>query len=453
MPRRAEPITKRTTKNGDVRYTFLMDVGVRADGERDRRRFTYRTLAEARREYRRLSTEVAEGRYVKRHSRTVSEYLTGWLDGRHDVRTVTLTGYRYALKPVIDRLGELELQQLTKEHVDDLVGWRMEGGRAPVRRISDRGQQVLVYVARHRDGVTYRQVQELFGEAGCRQLDRLREAGHITRPSRGRYVAAVVEGKPESGGVSARTITTMLTVLGAALDDAVAEGLITRNAAKLAKKPKVAKRTTKWWTEQHLTKFLAHVEGRRDGAVWMLTAYGLRRSEVLGMRWSAIDFTTGKVTVEEGRVVVPGGTDTGEPKSERSRRTLPMPPEVMAAFKALRAAQAADRLLIGDRWPDTGLVAVNGDGSPIRPETYSAAFGKLCSAAGVPPIGLHGARHSSVSLMLERGVNPVVVAAWHGHDPALMLRVYGHADADSLARAGASLFSRSAAGDGTTGGT
>ncbi|WP_407689545.1 hypothetical protein [Mycobacterium sp. HUMS_1102779] len=102
-----------------------------------------------------------------------------------------------------------------------------------------------------------------------------------------------------------------------------------------------------------------------------------------------MDFDAGTVGVAQGRVVVRGaGTTTGAPKSERLRRTLPMPADVMAALRTLNADQKRERLALGPTWIDTGLIAVNENGSPIRPETYSKAFRHHCSAAGVPVIRL-----------------------------------------------------------------
>jgi integrase len=154
---------------------------------------------------------------------------------------------------------------------------------------------------------------------------------------------------------------------------------------------------------------------------------GARRSEVLGLAWSAVDFNAGTVTVAQGRVVVlGGGTTTGAPKSERSRRTLPMPAEVMAALRSLRTQQSAERLAFGESYPDTGLVAVAVDGTPFRPETYSKAFARHCTAARVPPIRLHDTRHTAATRMLDSGTTVSAAAKWLGHDPAMTLRVYGH---------------------------
>lgn len=439
--RRSEPITKRTAKNGGVSYTFQADVGVKPDGKRDRRRFTYRTLAEARKEYRRITTEVAAGTYVPGHSATLGEFLERWLDGRRDIRPVTLAGYRHALKPVIDRLGGLGLQQLTKAHVDDLVEWRMASGRTVAPDLSEPAQAVLTFISERGDaGVTYAEVESEFGGAATRRLDRLRSGGYVERPSRGRYVAAKAMDAPERSGVSARTVTTMLVQLSAALDTAVAEGLVARNVARLVERPKVKPTEMKAWTAAQAATFRAHVAGRRDYALWLLTLAGMRRSEVLGLTWDRVNLDAGTLTVASSRVVVAGGTDTGDPKSWRSRRTLRLPDDVLAALRTLKASQAAERLAIGQSWPDTGLVAVREDGTPIRPETYSAEFTRLIKAAGLPVIRLHDARHTAASVLLAAGFSPVAAAKWLGHDPALTLRVYGHSDDKEQEAIGAQLF-------------
>ena len=160
-------------------------------------------------------------------------------------------------------------------------------------------------------------------------------------------------------------------------------------------------------------------------------------AEVLGLAWSAVDFDAGTVSVAQGRVVVRGaGTTTGAPKSERSRRTLPMPADVMAALRTLNAQQKRERLALGPTWIDPGLIAIDEDGSPIRPETYSKAFRRHCTAAGVPVIRLHDTRHTAATRMLDSGTTVSATAKWLGHDPAMTLRVYGHVYEDALASAG-----------------
>jgi integrase len=446
--RRTEPITRHTAKNGAVSYRFQVDVGIRPDGTRDRQRFTFPTLAEARREYRRISTEVAAGAFVKRDRTTVAEYLTRWLDGRRDVRPNTLTGYRHSLKPVIDTLGGMALQQLRSADIDALVTVRLTG--APVAQRDKRGRraaEVLTFLRARPDGAQYNEILVALGNPGIKSLDRLVASGAVARRGRGRYIA-VETSEPKRptvpGSVSPRTVVTMLVVLSSALDDAMREGLVVRNVARLVKRPSVEHHEMRSWTPEGAGRFREHVRDDRLNACWLLTLAGLRRSEILGLRWSDIDFDAGTVSVAQGRVVVEGkGTVTGDPKSKRSRRALPMPADVLTALKAFRLRQAEERLALGSRYPETGLVAVNPDGSPIRPETYSSDFVRHTKDAGVPIIRLHDVRHTAATMLLDGGTTPSATAKWLGHDPAVTLRVYGHVYDDALAAAGDALLGRS----------
>jgi integrase len=214
-------------------------------------------------------------------------------------------------------------------------------------------------------------------------------------------------------------------------------GLVARNVAQLVDRPAIEHREMSTWTPQEAERFREHVRADRLYACWLLTLAGWRRSEVLGLLWSAVDFDAGAVSVAQGRVVVRGaGTSTAAPKSERSRRTLPMPSDVMLALRALSAQQKREKVAFGPAWTDTGLIAVNENGSPIRPETYSKAFRRHCIAAGVPVIRLHDTRHTAATRMLDSGTTVSATAKWLGHDPAMTLRVYGHVYEDALASAG-----------------
>nr|WP_235676916.1 tyrosine-type recombinase/integrase [Mycolicibacterium porcinum] len=158
-------------------------------------------------------------------------------------------------------------------------------------------------------------------------------------------------------------------------------------------------------------------------------------------------FEAGTVSIAQGRIVVPGvGTVTGDPKSKRSRRALPMPVEILAALRRFKVQQASERLSFGSAYYESSLVAVNEDGSPIRPETYSSEFARRSNSAGVPAIRLHDVRHTAATILLDGGTTAIATAKWLGHDPAITLRVYGHVYDDALAAAGDALMGRTRAG-------
>ncbi|MGO9928589.1 MAG: site-specific integrase [Mycobacterium sp.] len=243
-------------------------------------------------------------------------------------------------------------------------------------------------------------------------------------------------------GVKPVTVRSTLTTFGMVVQSFVDQGTLPRNVIALAERPSDPitsdDDTAKSWTVAEVEEFRESVCDERLFACWLLSCYGLRRSEVLGLRWSHLDADA--LRVRRGRVAVGADSEEGLPKSRRSRRDLPPPPELANALRSLKTRQKAEALAVGVAWSDDRLIAVHEDGQPIRHEWYSDEFQRLRERAGLRRIHLKGLRNTSVSLMLASGTPVHIVAAWHGHDPAVSLSIYSHAQLDDLRAAGASLF-------------
>lgn len=251
------------------------------------------------------------------------------------------------------------------------------------------------------------------------------------------------QGGQRAQGLSPRSVAATLGALSQALDLAEREGLVPRNVARIVKRPRQVRRDVDRWNAEQVRSFVKYVQDDPLAAAWLLSLTGLRRSEVLGLRWDDVDLEAGTVRVERGRVAVTPTVDiVDEPKSERSRRVVPvgMLPGVVSALRALRARQAAERLALGPAYRDTGFVVVNEAGIPPRPEWYSDRFRALGREAGLPPIHLHALRHSGESWLLsEAGLPAVDVAAMYGHTTEVLHDRYGRATPGGLAAVGAAL--------------
>jgi integrase len=447
--RRAEPIDKRTAKNGTTTYTFQVDVGSKPDGSRDRQRFTYRTQAEARREYRRITTEVADGRYVRLTDLTVDEAIAQWLAGRRGIRKITLENYKQDLKPVRRRIGGKKLAQVTKADGDALVEWMLTEGRTDPRhrRQGSLMSQVVEFISQHSEGVSATVIRAQFpGKHVHACLSGLVRDGRATRPRRSFYqIIEPAQSAAARGGVKPVTVRTTLTTFSMLIESYVKQGLLPRNVISLVERPgdeipeddEVVDKS-KSWSLAEVETFRTSVRTERLHACWLLSCYGMRRSEVLGMRWTRFDDDALKV--RRGRVAIGTETEENLPKSRRSRRDLPPPAELAAALRRLKAVQKAECLALGIPWTDDRLIAVHEDGAPVRPEWYSDEFQRLRERAGLRRITLKGLRNTSVSLMLASGIPVHIVAAWHGHDPAVSLSIYSEALPDDLRIAGASVF-------------
>ena len=445
--RRAEPITKRTSKSGAVTYEFRADVGSKPDGSRDRRRFTYRTLAEAKREYRRVTTEVSTGVYTRKSAISVAEACDEWLAGRRGIRSVTLQGYTHDLKAVRRYLGGKKLQQLTKADGDALVDWMLTEGRSSKKgfHAGSLAARVAELVASHPEGITAADLAAAIPERDIHTcLAGLLRRKRVSRLRRGIYVLNDPgNDEPALGGVKPVTVRSTLTTFGMVVQSFVDQGALTRNVIALVERPAdelvdEKAETSKSWTLAEVEQFRASVRDDRLFACWLLSCYGLRRSEILGIRWSALEGDT--LSIRRSRVAVGKDSVEGMPKSRRSLRDLPLPAEVAVALHDLKTLQHGEARMFGDRWTDDRLVAVREDGTPIRPEWYSDEFQRLRQRAGLRRIHLKGLRNTSVSLMLAGGLPVHVVAAWHGHDPAVSLSIYSDAQREDLRAAGAALF-------------
>jgi integrase len=366
--------------------------------------------------------------------------------------------------PVGRFLGGKRLQQLTKADGYSLVRWMLTEARTSPKhyRPNSLAGKVAAMVAEHPQGITASELAAAFPAGDVHScLSGLLDATRITRLRRGVYAPAEpfgdADGDAQRRGVGPQTIRSTLTTFSAVVQSYVDQGVLPRNIVRLVERPKDADPddtpdagaadgdgdtdvTHKSWTLAEVQRFRESVRDHRLYACWLLSCYGLRRSEVLGLRWSAIELDSGVLSVRRGRVAVGTETVEGAPKSRRSRRDLPLPAELTEALRALRTRQKREALELKRGWSDDRLVAVDEAGTPLRPEFYTDEFQRLRTRAALQRIKLHGLRNTSGTLMLDAGHPVHIVAAWHGHDPAVLLSIYSDAKADELRAASASLF-------------
>ena len=196
-----------------------------------------------------------------------------------------------------------------------------------------------------------------------------------------------------------------------------------------------------------LVKFFDAIQSERLYAPIMLAATaGLRRGEIAGLQWG--DVGDAAVTVRRARVTIGGEVVESEPKntrrgSSRKIRTVPIPPETVAALQAWRATQLAERMSLGlGRLSDVAWVFTSEAGEALDPNRLTKAFARLWERFNPdgPALHFHSLRHTYVTLMLEAGEQPHIVQALAGHSTAgFTLSVYGHASPAAKAQAAQSL--------------
>jgi len=275
----------------------------------------------------------------------------------------------------------------------------------------------------YRDGLAH--AREAFGD---------RPLGKVTRADVTELRASML-----AAGLTGRTIGHTLMLTRAVLAEAVRSDRLARNVAEGIDAPAHTPTETPALTEAEVGKVRKVTEADRLAACWALSLVGLRRSEVLGLHWGDLDLGPDpSLTVARSRVIVPGkGTAYGKPKTARGARTLPLSADLAALLRTWRAT-VADAFGLAAVKPDQP-VAVDGAGRPVSPEWYSDEWLRIVKQAEVRPVTLRSARASSVTALRLAGVDDLVVAAWHGHDEAVMRKHYSKANADPLRQAAETL--------------
>jgi integrase len=232
------------------------------------------------------------------------------------------------------------------------------------------------------------------------------------------------------GPLSAKTIRYVHTIIHKALEDALDAGQVSRNVATRAKPPRPTRRTTggiRSWDSRELAQFLSHVRGTRLEAVWRLAAMtGMRRGEILGLRWSDVDLGAARLSVRHAVVAVAYEVIASTPKSHHAR-VIDLDLETVDLLRAHRSGQKDERDEWGTDYQDHDLVVAKENGEPIHPHTFSQSFERLVERAGLRRIRLHDLRHTHATLALMAGVPVKVVTERLGHEsPAFTLKQYAH---------------------------
>ncbi|WP_327727115.1 tyrosine-type recombinase/integrase [Streptomyces sp. NBC_00487] len=379
----SDPIKKITLTDGTVRYRFVTDGSRRPDGKRRQVRKTFNTKKEARDELARIRHQSRTGEYVSPEKITVGQWVDTWLKGATvDVEKNTLRSYTYALAPVKDLYGDMRLQRLTEEDMDELVSWMMQSGRS--------GNGVGAYSVE----LALSRIRAALNEAVRRKL-LVRNVAQFTRVPR--------QLRREQA------------------------------ARKAARKP---------WTEEEVKVFLRGIKGDRLFAVLLLSLLGLRPGEVCGLKWGAVDLVAGTVRVEWTRTLVGHQIEEKQTKTRAGERTLPLPAPVLTALKAFHVRQAAEKLKAGEAYQDSGYVLVDKWGRPFTSERLRYHAYRLMREVGVRKVRPYDARHSALTFLATSGVPDTVLAAWAGHSSAAFTkRVYVTIDPEHL-RVAAAAFDR-----------
>jgi integrase/predicted RNA-binding Zn-ribbon protein involved in translation (DUF1610 family) len=247
------------------------------------------------------------------------------------------------------------------------------------------------------------------------------------------YAKLASQGKRDGKrGLSPRTVHHVHTCLHRAFKDAVRWGRLFRNPVDAADPPRVAgpgSREMKTWSAAQVRAFLEATKDDRLYPLWRLFCLtGMRRGEVLGVKWQDIDFEAGRLAVRRSLVPLGGEVIVSEPKTARGRRSIALDVETVEVLKAQAARQLSEQQQFGEAWTDSGYLCTKEDGEPYHPEVVSRSFRQAVRRAMLPMIRPHDLRHTHATLALQADIHPKVVSERLGHaNISITLDTYSHA--------------------------
>ena len=349
-------------------WTIVIDVGRDLNGKRRQKSVTVRgTKKEANQRLTELLRQQDTGTYLDPKKMTVASYLNAWLRDYAEPSVSTKTYIRYesiCVKHLAPALGRLQLQMLQPLHIQEYYNEALKFGR--------------------------------------------------------------MDGK---GGLSAQTVKHHHRVLAEAMKKAVNWQLINVNPCDAVDAPKPEKKEMRALDERESATLLDISKGTRlyIPIVIALTT-GLRRGELIGLKWSDIDLPAKKLSINRTiEQTSKYGIVEKTPKTKKSRRSIALPNLAIRALKELRKEHSKQKLKLGPEFQDNGYLFINEDGTLWGPDAFTKAFRWFLDKTDIGYVRFHDLRHTHASQLLKQGINPKVVSERLGHSSiAITMDTYSH---------------------------
>lgn len=354
------------TRRGKSSWRLKFDLGRDPlTGERQTRLVTVRgKRQDAEKELTRLLTAADAGSLVEPSKITIAEYFRAWLDGPTGLSGKTLERYK--------QLAE---------------------------------QQIIPHL-------------------GALPLQKLRPA-----QVQNWHATLIKSGGKDGRPLSARTVGHAHRILHRGLERAVKAEIIARNVAHAVSPPKVEDTEVEALTASQIGEVLQALAGRRLYPLVVLAlGTGMRRGELLALRWSDLDLDAGAVRIERSLEETKAGLRFKAPKTRNGRRAISLPSSAIEPLRAHRKIQLEQRLALGLGKPDAQtLVFSLPDGLPMPPDNLSGWWRDVVKSLKLPKVRFHALRHTHASALIAKRLDILTISRRLGHgSPAVTLNVYGH---------------------------
>jgi integrase len=318
-----------------------------------------------------INSQLNSNTFIRPKKITVREYLEEWIKTyvECNLKKTTISSYISIIRlHIIPALGNIELQKLTALHIDEFYAQKLKNGR--------------------------------------------------------------LNGK---GGLSQKSLMYIHRILSEALDHAIKKKFLTTNPIKnITNVPKVPRYRAEIYNKNEILNLLEIIKDTdMECSIALAVLCGLRRGEVLGLKWKDIDFTNSVIKIARQLIPIGNAFEYDTPKSESSIREIVAPATVISILEKQRAKQDEYKRMLNDEYQDNELINCDNDGSPINPKNFSKRFAYFLKKNNLKHIRFHDLRHSYASLMLTSGNSLKVTSSLLGHSTiSLTADTYTHVLSD-----------------------
>ncbi len=365
-------IRKRIKKDGSASYQITIELPVDPiTGQRNR---IYKTIngtkKQAEKEMRSMMDDLENHTYIRDNKYTVASWVTEWFSlYLQDLSPTTLTGYKY---------------------------------------------QIDNYITNQPIGRIY--LQDLTSSDVQRWINSLQQNSPVSN-------------KP----MSSKTIKNIYNNLHAAIEKAMLLDLVKKNVCNAVALPKIEKHEVEVYDESEIQALINASKGTDMELIIALSvSLGLRRGELIGLKWKNIDFNNKVIHIKENVVEVrkeqnPDRIITKSPKSRSGIRSIPISDILCDRIKFAHTEYLINQAMYGKGFTNDDYVICQPDGKPYKPASLSKKFSKFLNEHNLRHIRLHDVRHTNATLMLMNGTPPKVAQARLGHsDYSTTMNIYGH---------------------------
>lgn len=433
-------------KRSSGSYQITVSLGYGMDGKQIRKSLTYtpekgmtkRQIEKAVRHEAELFEEGCRTGRSLNSSMRFCDFADMWFEDREkDLRPMTYTRYQIMLPRINAAIGHMKLKDIQPLHLRAFYKNLSEGG---IRKDTRYKIKIDLEKLIAEKEMSYSAFCNLSGLKNT-TLIAIRRGENVRRENAEKVAQAlemslleIFDPLDAEKPLSAQTVLHHHRLISVILSTAVEWGLLFSNPCSRTKAPRVGELDPRYLDEVQAAELLKILDGEypsKRTAARVLLFTGLRRGEVLGLKWSDIDFKKSIMEIKRTLQYLPDrGIFENETKTKSSNRVIKLPQTVISDLKSYKVWQIKQRLLVGDKWMESDYIFTNDFGEPLRPDSLSSWFSRLIKAHSdtLPYVTLHSLRHTNATLLIASGVPITTVSSRLGHTNSNTTgKIYAHA--------------------------